>query len=319
MVDPLVSIVVATYNTIPEHLLSAIDSALAQTLADFELLISDDSPSDCLRSVVACRNDPRLHYHHNIPSRGVASNHWQAFQCSRGEYISILNHDDLFAPEFLAKLVAELKSHPDSVLAFCDHWIIDANGSIKAQETDHASLIFGRACLSPGLHLPFFNLLISQTIPMAMGSVFRRSSLPKTFPNDAGPAYDIWLTYLLARTGGGAIYVPHRLSSWRSHGSNLTSGAGLPWLNGAATCWNAVSTDSSLLPIQAAAQKKAVGGFIACALRSWRDGHQIECIKFAAKSICIKPSFRGVVILLLLSWLPVSLVDFIALYRPSKS
>lgn len=318
MAPPLVSIVVAAYKTTPGHLLSAIDSALAQTFFDFEILVSDDSPTDCLRSVVASRIDPRLYYQHNIPSRGVASNHWQAFQSSRGKYIAILNHDDLFAPEFLAMLVAELNNHPDSVLAFCDHWIIDDQGLIKVQETDRASVSYGRTFLSPGLHLPFTNLLIAQTIPMAMGSVFRRSSLPETLPNEAGPAYDIWLTYLLARTGGGAIYVPHRLSSWRSHGSNLTSGAGLEWLNGAATCWNAVSTDSSLLPIQAAAQQKAVGGFLSCALRSWRDGRQIQCMKFAAKSLCIKLSFRGFVILFLLSWLPVSVVNFFMLNLSSK-
>jgi len=308
MNTPLVSVVIAAFQSDPFNILEAIDSALAQTKSEIEILIRDDSPTDQLRDVVSCRRDQRINYRHNTPPLGVAENHWQAFKQARGEFIAILNHDDLLEPEFIATLVAQLQSQPTSVLAFCDHWVIDSGGCILYDESDLASMRYGRLNLRPGMHQPFGDLLVAQTIPMAMGSVFRRAALPAELPNQAGPAYDIWLTYLLASTGGGACYVPKRLSSWRSHSANLTSGAGLPWLHGSACCWQAVARDKKLLTQRNAAERKAAGGFVACALRSWRDGKRIACLQYAARSLRMRLSLRGLALLLLLPCIPASLV-----------
>lgn len=182
----------------------ALTTALAQTLADLEVLVVDDSPMDALRILVERLSDPRVFYVHNNPALGVADNHWHAFRRARGEYISVLNHDDYLESDFTAILARDLVKEPAALLALCDHWIIDSEGRRQFIETDCNSAIYGRAALESGLHLPFRDFLLTQTIPMAMGAMFRRGALPEKLPDDAGPAYDLWLTYLLARTGGGA-------------------------------------------------------------------------------------------------------------------
>jgi hypothetical protein len=249
---------------------------------------------------------------------GVAGNHWAAFREARGEYIAVLNHDDWLAPEFVATLVGELQQEPDAVLAFCDHWVIDAAGHRQVEETDRNSQAWGRAALRAGLHRSLGALLAAQTIPMAMGTVFRRAALPAALPAHAGPAYDLWLTYLLARTGGGACYVPQRLSAWRSHAGNLTSGAGLPWLQGSAECWQAVASDGAFAEQRAFALRKAARGLAACAVRSWRDGRRASCMRFALRSLNAHVSLRGLGLLLVLPWLPIRLVTSVAALRASS-
>jgi glycosyltransferase involved in cell wall biosynthesis len=233
---PLVSVVTAAYKTEPAYLRQALQSAVAQSCGDLEVLVSDDSPDDSLREVVAGLGDDRIIYRHRAPALGVAVNHWTCFREARGKYVAILNHDDFFAPDFLARLVLPLERDPTIGVAFCDHWVVDASGRPLEGLTEETSAKWGRSALRSGRHQPFFSLLAQKTIPMAMGAVFRRELLPSVMAEHAGPAYDLWLTYYLARDGGAAFYVSERLSSWRTHATNLTSAGGLDWGIGAATC-----------------------------------------------------------------------------------
>jgi glycosyltransferase involved in cell wall biosynthesis len=309
MKQPLVSIVIALFNSNPEHLLVALNSALVQTLVDIEVLVVDDSPTDSLRNLVNALDDPRVFYEHNIPALGVSSNHWHAFRRARGEYISVLNHDDCLQPEFAATLASELTHEPAAVIAFCDHWIIDCEGRILLKESDRNSYTYGRAALESGLHLPFIDLLLKQTVPLAMGAMFRRCALPDELPVEAGPAYDLWITYLLARTGGGACYVPERLSAWRIHTSNITGSGSVPWFLGSATLWEAVANDPLFALYHSLAKRKAKEGFLSCATRSWRDGKKFDCHRFSLRSMQVSFSLRAVVILLVSTFVPAKIIS----------
>jgi glycosyltransferase involved in cell wall biosynthesis len=299
MHTPLVSIVIAAYRSRPDHLSAAIVSALSQSWREIEIIVSDDSPDDGLRRLVSGFRDERLHYVHNLPALGVARNHWVSFGKARGEYIAVLNHDDWLAPQFVERLVGVLQGAPEATLAFCDHWVIDVAGRRMQAETDSNTLFCGRAALSPGLHQPFVRLVGEQTIPMAMGAVFRRSALPGQLPAEAGPAYDLWLTYLLSCTGGGAWYVKERLSAWRTHDTSLSSGGGIAWLKGAATCWSRVAGDARFADIRNDARKKAAQGFYACATRSWAGGRRLDCVRYAGRSLGAMLTLKGVLACLL--------------------
>jgi len=290
---PLVTIPIAVYKSRPEHLSAAIQSALDQTCRDFEVIVSDDSPDQTLKILVEQFQDPRVRYRHNSPALGVARNHWSCFREARGEYIAVLNHDDLRAPTFLERLLAPLQKGPELALAFCDHWVIDRDGHRFAEGTDAASAQWGRAQLREGAHCPFFGLFASQTIPMAMGTVFRRSLLPNALPEDAGPAYDLWLTYLLCRERHGAYYVPERLSSWRNHEGNLTSQGGVDWARSTAECWQAVVRDRRLSSIHSLARRKGATAFFSCAVRSWLNGRRSACAYYGWQSLRLLPNWKG--------------------------
>jgi len=299
MHTPLVSIVIAAYKSRSDHLSAAIVSALSQTWREIEIVVSDDSPDDSLRRLVASFRDARLRYAHNVPALGVARNHWVSFAKARGAYIAVLNHDDWLAPLFVERLVDVLEREPAATLAFCDHWVIDAAGRRLQAESDHNTSLSGRATLSEGLHQPFVRLVGEQTIPMAMGAVFRSSALPGELPAEAGPAYDLWLTYLLSCAGGGAWYVKERLSAWRTHDTSLSSAGGIAWLRGSATCWSQVADDARFVDIRNDARKKAAQGFYACATRSWAGGRRLDCVRYAGRSLGAMLTLKGVLACLL--------------------
>jgi glycosyltransferase involved in cell wall biosynthesis len=293
MTPPLVSIVVATYRSRPDHLTAALRSALAQTYAHVEIIVCDDSPDDTLRALVAGFGDPRLRYRHNRPALGVARNHWVSFAEARGEYVAVLNHDDWFAPTFVESLVDALQSHSTASLAFCDHWIIDAHGQKLDRETERNTAAWGRSNLTRGAHQPFTGLVVNQSVPMAMGALFRKSALPAELSAEAGPAYDLWLTYYLCREGAAAWYCGERLSAWRTHESNLTSEGGLPWLRGASLCWQTMSRDVHFSSHRATVREKAAQGFYACAVRSWADGESLTCLRYAVQSVGAACTVKG--------------------------
>jgi len=299
MSRPLVSIVIAAYKSRVDHLSAAICSALNQSWFELEIIVCDDSPDDSLRDVAEGFRDPRVGYKHNVPSLGVARNHWVSFAQARGEFIAVLNHDDWLAPGFVERLACILMQQPRAVLAFCDHWVIDARGRRLDAESDSNSASWGRAQLAEGMHRPFERLVQDQTIPMAMGTLFRRSALPAVLPAEAGPAYDLWLTYLLCRSGGGAWYVHERLSAWRTHEASLSSQGGLAWLEGSAECWYQVANDKRFASIRQTARSKAALGYFSCATRVWADGQRRDCMRFALRSLNALLTLKGVVACLL--------------------
>lgn len=272
MSRPLVSILTAAYRSRPDHIASAIESALGQTWREIEVIVSDDSPRPDLQPLVERYGDPRLRYVHHAPALGVARNHAWCIGASRGEFVAILNHDDRLEPAFLETMMAPLVEDPDIAVAFCDHWVIDEAGEQLLQHSDEVSKQWGRSTLAAGAHRPFLHLLAAQTVPLAMGAVFRKSHLRAPLPADAGPAYDLWLTYALARDGQAAHYVPERLSAWRAHASNLTAAAGTDWLLGAARCWQAIAADERCAAIRDEASRKAAAAIRTCALSAVRAG-----------------------------------------------
>ena len=299
-VDPdLVTIVIAAYKSQPDHLRTAISGALAQTWRELEVLVCDDSPDDRLRELAESFGDPRMVYRHNVPALGVAANHWGAFGRARGDFVAVLNHDDWIAPTFVERLLAPLQRDPELVLAFCDHWVINGPGDRLEAETSGNSQRWGRTALPIGAHRPFVSLVANQTIPFAMGCLMRRSAMPHEWPAAAGPAYDLWLAYLLARDGGGAWFEKERLSAWRSHDANLTTAAGFDWLRGAAECWSAMAVDPDFATVRAVVRLHAAGALRACASHALARRRRADARTCARASLAAAWSMKSAAIWLL--------------------
>src|SRR5262249_49837857 len=108
----------------------AIDSLLAQTFSDFELIICDNGSTDQTQSI--CEEyavlDPRVRYFRNESNLGPAANYNRCFELSRGEYFRWHAHDDQAAPQYLAKCVELLDRDPGVVVAYPSTLVIDENG-----------------------------------------------------------------------------------------------------------------------------------------------------------------------------------------------
>ncbi len=123
---PRVSIGLPVYNG-EQFVREAIDSILAQTYLDFELIISDNASTD--KTPAICRlyakNDSRIRFHRNKHNIGPARNFNALVRLSKGEYFQLLAHDDVLAPEFIAKSVQVLDQDSAVVLCFSRQMAID--------------------------------------------------------------------------------------------------------------------------------------------------------------------------------------------------
>lgn len=121
---PQVSIGLPVYNG-ERYIATAIESILAQTFTDFELIISDNASTDDTEAI--CRafaaKDGRIHYHRSPVNRGASWNYNQTFDLSSGQYFRWHAADDAMEPELLAKSVAILDNQPEVVLVFT--WVQD--------------------------------------------------------------------------------------------------------------------------------------------------------------------------------------------------
>ena len=140
---PTVSIGLPVHNG-AAFLAEAIESILAQTFADFELVISDNASTD--RTPEICRSyaaaDGRIRYYRQETNIGAARNYNVVFQRSSGKYFKWAAHDDLIRPTFLARCVAALEADPEAVLC---HSIVEIVDDAGAREIyDHAAFGTGR-------------------------------------------------------------------------------------------------------------------------------------------------------------------------------
>lgn len=108
----------------------ALDSILGQTFKDFEVIISDNGSTDGTEEICKAytTRDPRIRYYRNDINRGGAWNSNRVFELARGEYFKWWHHDDLCAPEFLARCVAALDHNPAAIMACTDIVIINKRG-----------------------------------------------------------------------------------------------------------------------------------------------------------------------------------------------
>jgi glycosyltransferase involved in cell wall biosynthesis len=126
---PKVSIGMPVFNG-ERYIAETIDSILAQTFEDFELIFSDNASTDGTEEI--CRRyaekDGRIRYVRNRENLGAAYNYNQAFHLSSGMYFKWACHDDLLRPEFLERCVEVLDRDPAAVVAYTGWAPIDGAG-----------------------------------------------------------------------------------------------------------------------------------------------------------------------------------------------
>lgn len=141
---PTVSIGLPVYNG-AAFVAEAIESILAQTFADFELVISDNASTDATPEI--CRTyaaaDRRILLLRQDSNIGAAQNFNLVFHRSSGKYFKWAAHDDLIHPTYLARCVAALDADPEAVL--CHSIVKIVAGASELEIYDHSALGTGRA------------------------------------------------------------------------------------------------------------------------------------------------------------------------------
>lgn len=131
---PLVSIILPAFNRLP-YLRVAVDSVLAQTCRDWELIIADDGSGSPTREyLVGLGQPPRvkilLREHSGIPA--VVRN--AALREARGQYVAFLDSDDLWVPQKLEMQIARLQAHSSCRWSYTAFTQVDAQGAVLEEE-----------------------------------------------------------------------------------------------------------------------------------------------------------------------------------------
>lgn len=124
---PKASIIVPAYNA-ANTIQGTLDSLLAQTFEDFEIIIVDDGSTDATQIVARSYcEDPRVVVVRQS-NRGLAGARNTGIDAAQGEYVGFCDADDLWAPSKLAVHVAHLELSPDVGVSYSGSRLIDKNG-----------------------------------------------------------------------------------------------------------------------------------------------------------------------------------------------
>ena len=113
--QPTVSVVMKVYNG-ERFLREAVDSVLAQTYPDFELVIIDDGSTDHSEEIIRSYQDDRIHFLQNEKNMGLCATQNKVIAAARGKYIAVMDCDDISYPNRLMEQVAYLDEHPETMM-----------------------------------------------------------------------------------------------------------------------------------------------------------------------------------------------------------
>jgi len=222
MSAPLVSICLPTLNA-RRFLEERIESILAQTLGDWELVICDsgsvDGTWEYLREF---ESDARIRLF-RVPAQGMYAGWNACLERAEGTYVYVATADDTCSEDLLEQTTGALDRHPDIDLAVCDFDFIDDNGKvIHPPPRGTARTFYGDWLGRPHRRSGQLELVVHSCIDISWTTmtavVFRRSLLGKTglFRTDCNPIADKFWAIKTA-VHSDTVFVPGKLATWRWH------------------------------------------------------------------------------------------------------
>ncbi|KAA1011980.1 glycosyltransferase [Paraburkholderia panacisoli] len=137
----------------PELIALCIDSCLAQSYGNLEIVIGDDSKDTRTQKLIATRygQEPRVRYRRNQPPLGQARNVASLFERASGDKILLIHDDDLLASDGVEKLVSLWTLHPQLDAAFGDQYEADHGGAVHLDASARLNAAFRRTKDAEGL------------------------------------------------------------------------------------------------------------------------------------------------------------------------
>ncbi len=219
MRSPTVSITLATYNR-TEFLQGTLDSLVAQTYQDFEIILVDDGSTDNtpqhIEQLLKNKKYAKVRFFPLPENRGIAFAISYAMQHSKGKYISHIGSDDLWQKTALEKMVQVLDTNSEVGVVYTDASRIDRDGKILSESR------FAENPIGPQKGWVFKDLLLKGMFVSAISVTFRRSLYD--IVGDFDTNYSISNDYdFFMRCSAHAQfdYINEVLACWRMHDKNL--------------------------------------------------------------------------------------------------
>lgn len=210
--SPLVSAVVATYNR-ADLVAQTLDSILAQSYSDLEVIVVDDGSTDGTGEMIRERYGDRVRYVHQDNAGPSAARNWGIEQ-ARGEYIAFLDDDDLWLPTKIEEQVAALERAPDCVVCYARCEVLGDDGAGTGE-------VF--AVSDEGRSGDVFSLVLRRTAMLLPTVMVRRATLHEVGLFDPaliiGEDTDLFLRLMLRHP---AVYLRKTLALVREHEARNT-------------------------------------------------------------------------------------------------
>ncbi|MCI8854514.1 MAG: glycosyltransferase [Lachnospiraceae bacterium] len=209
---PRISILVPAYETPCEFLRQLVDSVCAQTYENWELCIADGSQSSQVEDTLSVylERDSRIRYQRLGQNQGISANTNAALAMADGEYIGLLDHDDLLFPQTLYEVVRALEANPGARAVYTDEDKISFDQTRHFQP--HFKPDFNLELLRSNNYICHFFVVERKLAQEAGGfnSAF-----------DGAQDYDFILR--CGERAGQMVHIPKILYSWRSHASSTAA------------------------------------------------------------------------------------------------
>ncbi len=207
---PLVSVILCTYNAV-NFVKEAIDSILNQTLEDFELIIVDDGSSDGTREIVKEYSDSRIKFFPMEVNSGLVFSRNFAIEKSNGDYIALMDHDDISHPNRLRAQIDHIKLTKADICASFHYELNNSTKRVKKRKsyTTNSDI---KALLT--VYSPIVNPSV-----MMQKNIFSCNSY--SIESEMAEDYALWCE--LSKNGKIFTCCPEFLFTYRVHPSQMSA------------------------------------------------------------------------------------------------
>lgn len=207
---PLVSVVIPVYNQ-ARFLFDALNSVLAQTFQDFEIIVVDDGSTDAIDGVQKHFHDSRIVWLRQ-ENLGLAAARNLGLKYAQGQFLAFLDADDLFLPQKLELQVCYLQNHDDLDLVASGYEFVDAELKVLKTESARRERRLSVEDVFFGGVAPVHAVLLRTAAAKSIGG----------FDGDlrACEDLDFWMRFVLS--GHRVAYLPGVICQYRMHGENMT-------------------------------------------------------------------------------------------------
>ena len=213
---PKFSVVIPAYNQ-AGFLAQAVESVLAQTFRDFEIIVVDDGSTDDTPAVASGFGE-KIRYIRQ-ENRGLAGARNSGLRAAQGEYVGLLDSDDIWLPGYIEQMMKLAEQNPATAVFTCVARCIAADGQSLPQVMGYHP----RAQANSFELILRSNYIIPSTACLQREKALQIGLFDGTLPSGCED-WDLWLRYLAQ---GETIHsIPDALVLYRIHGSSLSASTG---------------------------------------------------------------------------------------------
>ena len=220
---PTFSVIIPAYNA-GRTIESSIRSVLQQSRTDFELIVVDDGSTDDTGRRVEAFGDERIRLLRRA-NGGPAAARNEGIAAARGEYVSMLDSDDLWMPRYLETMAETLAATPAAAFAYTDAWVLDeATGRVRSS----TAMEYWRPATVPPEDAGGLLLLLLDRNFVFTSTTVRRAVVVRLGGFDErlryAEDYELWVR--IVADGNSAVGTDQVLAIHRDRSDSLTSATG---------------------------------------------------------------------------------------------